>query len=76
VDLPEIQAHLLRHTDAHEQAKTVANHVEHIYAKIDASNRAAASLFAMQNGLLPEEEVPAGAPARAVSRPASPACSS
>jgi DNA-binding CsgD family transcriptional regulator len=36
--------------------KTVANHIEHIYAKIDASTRAAASLFAMQHGLLPEEE--------------------
>jgi HD-GYP domain-containing protein (c-di-GMP phosphodiesterase class II) len=36
--------------------KTVANHVEHIYAKIDTSNRASASLFAMQHGLLPEEE--------------------
>jgi DNA-binding NarL/FixJ family response regulator len=40
--------------------KTVGNHVEHIYSKIDASNRAAASLFAMQQGLLPEEEFPAG----------------
>jgi HD-GYP domain-containing protein (c-di-GMP phosphodiesterase class II) len=42
--------------------KTVANHVEHIYAKIDASTRTRASLFAMQHGLLPEEEfvVPAG----------------
>jgi HD-GYP domain-containing protein (c-di-GMP phosphodiesterase class II) len=40
--------------------KTVANHVEHIYAKIDASNRAAASMFAMQHGLLPEEKFPAG----------------
>jgi HD-GYP domain-containing protein (c-di-GMP phosphodiesterase class II) len=39
--------------------KTVANHVEHIYAKIDASTRAAASLFAMHHGLLPEEEFPA-----------------
>ena len=37
--------------------KTVANHVEHIYAKIGASNRAQASLFAMQHGLLPEEEL-------------------
>jgi HD-GYP domain-containing protein (c-di-GMP phosphodiesterase class II) len=37
-------------------AKTVANHVEHIYAKINASTRAAAGLFAMQNGLLPEQE--------------------
>ena len=36
--------------------KTVANHVEHIYAKIDASTRARAGLFAMQHGLLPEEE--------------------
>jgi HD-GYP domain-containing protein (c-di-GMP phosphodiesterase class II) len=35
--------------------KTVGNHVEHIYAKIGASSRAAASLFAMQHGLLPEE---------------------
>ncbi len=39
--------------------KTVANHVDHIYAKIDASNRAAASLFAMQHGLLPDEQFPA-----------------
>ena len=36
--------------------KTVGSHVEHIYAKIDASTRAAAGLFAMQHGLLPEEE--------------------
>jgi HD-GYP domain-containing protein (c-di-GMP phosphodiesterase class II) len=36
--------------------KTASNHVEHIYAKIDASSRAAASLFAMQHGLLPVEE--------------------
>ena len=36
--------------------KTVANHVEHIYTKIGASTRARASLFAMQHGLLPEEE--------------------
>ena len=37
--------------------KTVANHVEHIYAKIDASSRAAAGLFAVQHGLLPEDGV-------------------
>jgi HD-GYP domain-containing protein (c-di-GMP phosphodiesterase class II) len=36
--------------------KTVSNHIEHIYSKIDASTRAAAGLFAMQHGLLPEEE--------------------
>src|SRR5690349_6090262 len=35
--------------------KTAGNHVEHIYAKIGASNRAAAALFAVQHGLLPEE---------------------
>ena len=35
--------------------KTAGNHVEHIYTKIGASNRAAASLFAMQHGLLPED---------------------
>jgi HD-GYP domain-containing protein (c-di-GMP phosphodiesterase class II) len=40
--------------------KTAGNHIEHIYAKIDASSRATASLFAMQNGLLPEEEFVAG----------------
>jgi DNA-binding CsgD family transcriptional regulator len=34
--------------------KTVGNHVEHIYTKIGCSTRAAASLFAMQHGLLPE----------------------
>ena len=43
--------------------KTVANHADHIYAKIDASSRAAAGLFAMQHGLLPEEEFPAAVPA-------------
>ena len=43
--------------------KTVANHAEHIYAKINASTRAAAGLFAMQHGLLPEEEFSAGVPA-------------
>jgi HD-GYP domain-containing protein (c-di-GMP phosphodiesterase class II) len=39
-------------------AKTVSNHVEHIYAKIGASSRASASLFAMRNGLLPDHELP------------------
>jgi HD-GYP domain-containing protein (c-di-GMP phosphodiesterase class II) len=39
--------------------KTAGNHVEHIYAKLGVSNRAGASLFAMQHGLLPEE-MPAG----------------
>jgi len=35
--------------------KTAGNHIEHIYTKIGAGNRAAASLFAMQQGLLPAE---------------------
>ena len=39
--------------------KTAGNHVEHIYAKIDASNRAAAAMFAVQHGLLPEEKTAA-----------------
>jgi HD-GYP domain-containing protein (c-di-GMP phosphodiesterase class II) len=34
--------------------KTAGNHVEHVYAKIGASGRATASLFAMQHGLLPD----------------------
>jgi HD-GYP domain-containing protein (c-di-GMP phosphodiesterase class II) len=35
--------------------KTARNHIEHIYVKIGVSNRAAASLFAVQHGLLPAE---------------------
>jgi HD-GYP domain-containing protein (c-di-GMP phosphodiesterase class II) len=43
--------------------KTAGNHIEHIYSKIGASTRAKASLFAMQYGLLPEEQfLPAAAP--------------
>jgi hypothetical protein len=38
--------------------KTVGNHAEHIYAKIGATNRARAGLFAMRHGLLPEERTP------------------
>jgi HD-GYP domain-containing protein (c-di-GMP phosphodiesterase class II) len=37
--------------------KTAGNHVEHIYTKTGATNRAAAGLFAVQHGLLPEEEL-------------------
>jgi HD-GYP domain-containing protein (c-di-GMP phosphodiesterase class II) len=40
--------------------KTAGNHIEHIYSKIGATSRAAAALFAMQNGLLPEEGFPGG----------------
>jgi HD-GYP domain-containing protein (c-di-GMP phosphodiesterase class II) len=42
--------------------KTVASHAEHIYAKINAPSRAAAGLFAMQHGLLPEEGFPSFIP--------------
>jgi DNA-binding NarL/FixJ family response regulator len=38
-------------------SKTASNHVEHIYAKIGASSRAAAAMFAVQHGLLPEEKI-------------------
>ena len=34
--------------------KTVGNHIEHIYSKIGVSNRVAASLYAMEHGLVPE----------------------
>ena len=43
--------------------KTVGNHIEHIYTKIDASTRAAAGLFAIQHGLLADEEPAATATA-------------
>jgi DNA-binding CsgD family transcriptional regulator len=36
--------------------KTARNHIEHIYTKIGASTRAAACLFAVRNGLLPQTE--------------------
>ncbi|HJQ48107.1 MAG TPA: HD domain-containing phosphohydrolase [Amycolatopsis sp.] len=35
--------------------KTVRNHIEHIYTKIDATNRASASLFAVRHGLLTDD---------------------
>jgi DNA-binding CsgD family transcriptional regulator len=41
--------------------KTAANHVEHIYAKLGVSSRAAATLFATQHGLMGAfESVPDG----------------
>jgi HD-GYP domain-containing protein (c-di-GMP phosphodiesterase class II) len=42
--------------------KTVGNHVEHIYTKIDIRSRAGAGLFPMRHGLLPEETFSAVAP--------------
>jgi HD-GYP domain-containing protein (c-di-GMP phosphodiesterase class II) len=38
----------------HISPKTAGTHVQHIYEKIDASSRATASLFAVQQGLLPD----------------------
>jgi HD-GYP domain-containing protein (c-di-GMP phosphodiesterase class II) len=38
--------------------KTAGTHIEHIYRKIDASNRAQASLFAMRHGLMREAPAP------------------
>ena len=40
--------------------KTARNHIEHIYAKIGVSTRSGASLFALQHGLLPDEELAPG----------------
>jgi len=39
--------------------KTARNHIEHIYTKIGATSRVTASLFAVQNGLLPEQQLAA-----------------
>ena len=33
--------------------RTAEHHVQHVYAKIGVSSRAAAALFAMEHGLLP-----------------------
>jgi DNA-binding CsgD family transcriptional regulator len=36
--------------------KTAGNHIEHIYTKIGATNRAAASLFAVHHGVIVADE--------------------
>jgi HD-GYP domain-containing protein (c-di-GMP phosphodiesterase class II) len=36
--------------------KTAGSHIEHIYRKIEAANRAQASVFAMQHGLMADED--------------------
>jgi DNA-binding NarL/FixJ family response regulator len=38
--------------DLYISARTAEHHVQHIYAKIGASTRAAAAMFAMEHGLL------------------------
>ena len=59
IDVLRLVARGLSHKEIATQLvispKTVRNHIEHIYVKIGASNRATASLFAMHNGLLPAE---------------------
>ncbi len=47
--------------------KTVGNHIEHIYAKIGVSSRAAAALFATEHGLLAVGDSPGGLPSAGVS---------
>lgn len=39
----------------HVSKRTVAHHVQHIYGKAGVSTRAAATLFALQHGLLAPE---------------------
>ena len=36
--------------------KTASNHIEHIYTKIGVTNRTAASMFAVQQGLIPDAD--------------------
>jgi DNA-binding CsgD family transcriptional regulator len=59
IDVLRLVARGLSHKEIATQLvispKTARNHIEHIYVKIGASNRTAASLFAMQHGLLPDE---------------------
>ncbi|MGA9857758.1 MAG: LuxR C-terminal-related transcriptional regulator, partial [Solirubrobacteraceae bacterium] len=47
--------------------KTVGNHIEHIYAKIGVSSRAAAGLFATEHGLLAVADFAGIAPGPAAS---------
>jgi HD-GYP domain-containing protein (c-di-GMP phosphodiesterase class II) len=39
-------------TELHIAPKTARNHIEHIYAKLDTSNRTGAALFALTHGLV------------------------
>ena len=44
--------------------KTADHHIQNAYAKIGISTRAAATLFAMEHGLVVPGELPMGKPAR------------
>jgi HD-GYP domain-containing protein (c-di-GMP phosphodiesterase class II) len=48
----------------HVSSKTAGSHVEHIYTKIGASNRAQATLFAMRHGLMTDVGPLPGPPER------------
>lgn len=49
--------------------KTAGHHIEHIYTKIDATNRATASLFAVHHGLLDADDPLGVSTARQKRRP-------
>jgi HD-GYP domain-containing protein (c-di-GMP phosphodiesterase class II) len=59
VEVLRLVARGLSHKQVAEQLvisrKTASNHVEHIYMKIGASNRAMAALFAMKHGLMDDD---------------------
>ena len=58
--------------------KTAGHHVEHIYAKTGTTNRALASLFAANHGLIPDPSATSAAgvtPGTAGSRSTGPASS-
>ena len=43
-----------------DRPKTVADHAEHIYARINAPTRAAAGVLSMRHGLMPGDGLSAG----------------
>jgi HD-GYP domain-containing protein (c-di-GMP phosphodiesterase class II) len=61
VEILRLVARGMSHKEIDEQLtisrKTASNHVERIYAKIGASNRAMAALFAVRHGLLSTDEL-------------------
>lgn len=62
VEILQLVARGLSHREIAEQLvisrKTASNHIEHIYAKTGASNRAMAALFAVKHGLISTAESP------------------
>ena len=72
VEVLRLVARGLSHKQIAEQLvisrKTASNHVEHIYTKIGASNRAMAALFAMKHGLMDDDVREADPAARLVAK--------